>query len=134
MIKPDMLDALSDEELRSVIQQAQALLKRRDEERKAKALTDARALRAKAETDARALLESVGLSLKSLGSKAKKKGRLESPYKGGHLYQHPSEKTLVWKANGQKPNWLRELEARGGRAVEVEITKESGASIKEKRG
>jgi hypothetical protein len=96
------------------------LLKKRDEERKAKALADVRALRAKAESDARALLESVGLSLKSLSGKSKKKGGQGPLYKGGRLYQHPENKALVWKANGQKPNWLRELEARGGKAVEVE--------------
>src|SRR5947207_2122043 len=108
MIKPDTLDALSDEELRTVIAQSQGLLRKRDEERKAKALSDARAL-----------LESVGLSLKNLGGKGKKKGG-QALYKGGRVYQHPTDKALVWKANGQKPNWLRELEAQGGKAVEVE--------------
>jgi hypothetical protein len=42
-------------------------------------------------------------------------------------YQHPSDKTLVWLAKGQKPNWLRELEAEGGKAVEVP---EQGESIR----
>jgi hypothetical protein len=73
MIKLDTLDALNDNELREVINAAETLLKKRDEERKAKALADARALRAKAQNEARALLESVGLSLKSLGGKGKKK-------------------------------------------------------------
>lgn len=120
MIKPDTLGALSDEELRGVIAQSQALLKKRDDDRKAKALSDARALRAKAESDARALLESVGLSLKDIGGKSKKKAEKGTLYKGGRVYQHPTDKALVWKANGQKPNWLRELEARGGKAVELE--------------
>lgn len=120
MIKPDTLGALSDDELRGVIQQSQALLKKRDEDRKAKALSDARALRAKAESDARALLESVGLSLKSLDGKGKKKTGTAPHYKGGRLYRHPQNEALVWKANGQKPNWLRELEAQRGRAVEVD--------------
>jgi hypothetical protein len=30
-------------------------------------------------------------------------------------------KNLIWKANGQKPNWLRELEQRGRKAVEVNV-------------
>jgi hypothetical protein len=114
-----MLDALSDDELRAVIHQSETLLKKRDEERKAKALTDARALRAKAENDARALLESAGLSLKSLGGKGRKKAAKAPLYKGGRVYQHPTDKALIWKANGQKPNWLRELEGRGGKAVQV---------------
>jgi hypothetical protein len=108
MIKPDMLDALSDDELRGVIQQSETLLKKRDEERKAKALNEARAL-----------LQSVGLSLKDVGGKSKKKAGPGPLYKGGRVYQHPTDKTLVWKANGQKPNWLRELEGKGGKAVEV---------------
>lgn len=120
MIKPDSLDALNDNELQEVINHSQTLLKKRDEERKAKALSDARALRAKAETDARALLESVGLSLKSLSGKNKRKSGQAPLYKGGRLYRHPENKALVWKANGQKPNWLRELEAQGGKALEVE--------------
>lgn len=119
MIKPDSLDALNDNELREVINHSQTLLKKRDEERKAKALSDARTLQAKAQNEARALLESVGLSLKSLGGKGKKKAGQGPLYKGGRVYQHPTDKALVWKANGQKPNWLRELETKGGKAVEV---------------
>jgi hypothetical protein len=34
-------------------------------------------------------------------------------------YQHPAKKELTWNAKGQKPNWLRELEAQGGKPVEV---------------
>ena len=109
MIKPDMLDALNDEELKGVIKLSEELLKKRDADRKAKALSDARAL-----------LASAGLSLKDIGAKPKKKARAGPVYKGGRVYQHPSDKTLVWKANGQKPNWLRELEAQGGRAMEVQ--------------
>ena len=108
MINPNMLDGLNDEQLRGVINESQRLLKKRDEERKAKALSDARTL-----------LASVGLSLKSLSGKGKKKTGEASLYKGGHLYQHPTDKTLVWNAKGQKPNWLREVEGRGGKAVEV---------------
>jgi hypothetical protein len=104
-----MLDGLNDEELRGIIGESQRLLKKRDEERKAKALSDARTL-----------LASVGLSLKSLGGGKGKKKAGEGPlYKGGHLYQHPTNKALVWNAKGQKPNWLRELEGQGGKAVEV---------------
>lgn len=108
MINPGMLDGLNDEQLRGVISESQRLLKKRDEERKAKALSDARTL-----------LASVGLSVKDLGGKAKKKAGEASLYKGGHLYQHPTNKALVWNAKGQKPNWLRELEGQGGKAVEV---------------
>jgi DNA-binding protein H-NS len=128
MIKPDSLDALNDNELREVINQSETLLRKRDEERKAKALADVRALKAKAESDARALLESVGLTLKSLHGKGRKKGGQGPLYKGGRLYQHPTETALVWKANGQKPNWLRELEAKGGKALEVEVANDSARS------
>lgn len=62
-----------------------------------------------------------GLSLKSLSGKSKKKGG-HPLYKGRRVYQHPDDKALVWKANG-----LRELEAKGGRAVEVETASENAS-------
>lgn len=108
MINIATLDALQDDELRSVIQQSETLLKKRDEERKAKAVVDARAI-----------LAAAGLSLKDLNGNGKKKPK-EAIYRGGRTYRHPSNKALVWNAKGQKPNWLRELEASGQKAVEVE--------------
>jgi DNA-binding protein H-NS len=107
-MKPDTLDALNDDELRALIERAQGLLRQRDEDRKAKALGDAKAI-----------LASVGLSLKDLGGKAKGKPAKSVAYQGGHQYQHPTNKTLTWNAKGQKPRWLRELEAAGERAVEM---------------
>jgi hypothetical protein len=121
MITGDMLGALKDEELHWVINHSQELLKTRDADRKAKALADARALQAKAQSEARTLLESVGLSLQNLGGRAKGKAGRKSLYKAGCVYQHPSDKNLIWKANGQKPNWLRELEGQGGKAVAIEM-------------
>ena len=103
-MNPDMLDALNDDELRRVIARAQELLKTHDREHKGQALEQARAL-----------LSSVGLSLKAVSGKGAKR----SPaYRGGHHYQHPSKPDLVWNAKGQKPNWLRELEREGGKAIE----------------
>ena len=40
-------------------------------------------------------------------------------YQGGRTYRHPSNPDLAWNAKGQKPNWLRSLEAEGGKPVEV---------------
>lgn len=104
----DTLEGLEDADLRAVIARAQELLEQHDRERKAKALSDARAL-----------LESVGLSLKDVAA-GKAKAVKAPAYKGGHIYEHPGNKTLTWNAKGQKPNWLRELEASGGKAVEIE--------------
>jgi hypothetical protein len=103
-MKPDTLDALNDDELRGVIAKANELLKTRDKERKDHALEQARTL-----------LSSVGLSLKDVAGKSAKRSVV---YCGGHHYQHPSKPDLVWNAKGQKPNWLRELEREGGKAVE----------------
>jgi hypothetical protein len=105
---------------------------RSDEERKAKALSEARALRAKADDYARTPLESVGLSLKSLSGKNKRKGVHGPLYKGGRLYQQPSDQKLVWKANGQKSNWLRELEAKAGSLLRLpafELRAELGGDL-----
>lgn len=108
MIKPDMLDAFSDEELGEVKVLADKLLKHRDEDRKAKALEEARAT-----------LAAAGLTFKDL-SRARIKPAKWPSYKGGHMYQHPANKSLVWNAKGQKPKWLRELEAEGRQALKVD--------------
>ncbi len=113
-----MLDALNDDELRAVITHANELLKAHDEERKAKALADARALKARALTDARAVLASVGLSLKDMGAKKARSGKPPA-YHVGRNYQHPTNKDLTWNGKGKKPAWLAGIEAEGGMAVEV---------------
>jgi len=108
-MKPETLDALKDDELRAVIGRAEELLKQHDRERKAKALEDARAI-----------LASAGLTLRDVASKATGANRGKvTAYRSGHHYQHPARKELVWTAKGQKPNWLRELEKEGSRAVEI---------------
>src|SRR5271156_5297304 len=94
------LDALNDGELRAVIGRANELLKAHDEERKAKAVADARALKAKALTDARAVLASVGLSLKDMGAKKARSGKPPA-YHIGRNYQHPTNKNLRWSGKGQ---------------------------------
>jgi DNA-binding protein H-NS len=108
-MKPDMLDALGDDELRAIGARCDVLLKQHDTERKEKAI-------AKAAVD----LAAVGISLKDLAkAKFQKKGNVKGPtYHAGHQYQHPTNKALTWNAKGQKPNWLRELENGGGKAVE----------------
>ena len=108
-MKLETLDVLRDEDLRAVIGHAEKLLKQHDRERKDKALEDARAI-----------LASAGLSLRDVASKATSANRGKTPaYHSGHHYQHPGNKQLVWTAKGQKPRWLRELEAEGKRPVEV---------------
>ena len=108
-MKLDMLDDLKDDELRAAIGHAQGLLKQRDDARKAKALADASAA-----------LAAVGLTLKDLvHGKARAKGAKAPAYHAGRQYQNPGNKTLVWNGKGQKPNWLRQVEAQGGRALEL---------------
>jgi hypothetical protein len=109
-----MLESLSDEELREVIARSEDLLKERDRDRKEHALVEARTL-----------LSSVGLSLKSVAGKSVRRAAV---YRGGRLYHHPAKPELVWNAKGQKPNWLRELEKNGGRAVEVTETANDNAT------
>src|SRR5258708_5183887 len=100
MITVATLDALQDDELRTTIEQAGGLLKRRDEERKAKAISDARAT-----------LAAVGLTLKDL-NKPKKNGK-GPVYHTGHIYQHPVNKALTWNGKGKRPGWVAELDAEG---------------------
>ena len=105
----DSLEKCADDELEGVIARCNELLKQRDRQRKDKALEEARAI-----------LASAGLSLKDIASGKPKNGKGKGPnYHAGKQYQHPSNKALTWNAKGQKPNWLRELEASGGKAVEL---------------
>jgi hypothetical protein len=108
MVSMATLEGLQDGELKQVIEQSNEILKRRDEERKAKAMLDARAI-----------LAAAGLTLKDIQHNGNKKAGRGPFYIGGHTYQHPSNKALAWNAKGQKPNWLRELEAEGGKAIDI---------------
>jgi hypothetical protein len=112
----EMLQTLTDEQLREVIARSELLLKERDRDRKDHALAEARTL-----------LSSVGLSLKAVAGKA---ARRAAVYRGGRLYRHPAKPELVWNAKGQKPNWLRELEKHGGRAEEIAESASPAAGIK----
>jgi DNA-binding protein H-NS len=108
-MKLETLDTLKDDDLRAIGGRVEELLKQHDRERKEKALEDARTI-----------LASAGLSLRDVASKVKSSKAAKGPvYHGGQRYQHPVKKDQVWTAKGQKPNWLRELEREGGRAVEV---------------
>ena len=109
-LKLDSLNDLKDEELQAAIEHAQTLLKQRDESRKAKAIEEARAI-----------LTGAGLSLKDVASgKSGRNGNGKGPtYHAGHQYQHPSNKMLTWNGKGQKPTWLRDIEASGGKPIEL---------------
>lgn len=108
-MKLDSLTDLKDEELQGVIARSNELLKDRDRQRKEKAVEEARAI-----------LAGAGLSLRDVASgKPQKNGGKGPMYHSGRQYQHPANKGLVWNAKGQKPTWLRELEAAGGKAVEL---------------
>jgi hypothetical protein len=106
-MKLESLETLNDDELRAIISRCNELVAQHDRDRKAKAMEQARAI-----------LAASGLSLKDLAGAriTPAKGPL---YKGGQVYQHPSDKSLVWHAKGQKPKWLREIEANGGTAIEL---------------
>ena len=107
-ISPAMLNELQDAELQTVIEQSQSLLKQRDQERKAKAIEQARAT-----------LAAAGLTLRDLNGNVRKRPGKGPVYHGGHSYQHPANKALVWNGKGKKPGWLVALEAEGKAAVEA---------------
>jgi hypothetical protein len=107
-LKEDSLNELPDDELRTIITRCNELLEQRDRQRKDEALEKARAI-----------LAGAGLSLKDVAAGKQKNGIKGPVYHGGHQYQHPTNKTLVWAAKGKKPAWLVELEASGGKAIEL---------------
>jgi hypothetical protein len=107
MVKPDMLEGFNDDEIREIKLLADAVLKRRDDARKAEAIEEARERLAQA-----------GLTFADV-ARVKTRAAKGPSYKGGHTYQHPANRGLMWNAKGQKPKWLRELESSGGTAVEL---------------
>jgi hypothetical protein len=119
MISTSMLEGLQDDELRDTRGLIDGILQKRDADRKAKAIVDARAVQAKALNEARVVLEAAGLSLKDLGGNGKRKVVQGPVYHSGHTYRHPTNKELTWNARGKKPHWLVALEADGEKAVEV---------------
>jgi DNA-binding protein H-NS len=109
MISIATLNGLQDDELQTVIEQAQGILKQRDDARKAETIDKVRSL-----------LASVGLSLKDVAAgKAHKGNGKGHVYHAGHTYQHPTNKALTWNAKGKKPGWLVALEAEGKTATEI---------------
>ncbi len=106
-----MLDGFNDDDVREIRGLCDKVLKSRDEDRKANALEEAR-------EKARAILSVVGLRLEDL-VKAKAKAAKGPSYKGGQVYQHPTNKALTWQAKGKKPKWLVELESEGERPIEM---------------
>jgi DNA-binding protein H-NS len=111
----DSLERLGDGDLRTVAARCGELLAQHDRERKESALEQAKAT-----------LAAVGLTLKDLNGKTKSRTAKVPAYHGGHTYQHPTNKALIWNAKGQKPRWLRELEAGGVQPVEVQPEKRAG--------
>ena len=107
-MKLEIIDGLKDEELQAVIERAQELLRDRDEKRKDKA-----------REDAIAILAAAGLEPGDLKGTPKRKRTGVAVYKAGHSYQHPDDPTKVWKGTGVRPAWVKELEAKGRKPVEV---------------
>lgn len=105
----DSLEKLGDDELRAVAARCEELLAQHDRQRKDKALEEARAI-----------LAGAGLNLRDVATGKARNGNGKGPvYRAGHQYQHPTNKALSWNGKGQKPNWIRQLEANGGKAVEI---------------
>lgn len=77
----ETLDKMNDAELLQVRTRADELLKKHDEQRKAKALADAKAIRKEAEERERALLASVGLPYKA--TTPKRRRNLRGKHGGG---------------------------------------------------
>ena len=98
MIKEDMLDAYSDEDVQEVRVLCDKVLKSRDDNRKSKAMEQARAT-----------LAAAGLTLNDL-TRTKVRVPQRPKHNAGSSYQHPTNNALIGNGKGQRPKWLRELE------------------------
>jgi hypothetical protein len=107
------------EELEQIRELTQAELEQRKRRRREEAMAEIRRI---AET------ENIPVRF---DAKSRPKKSAKAPlYKSGRSYRHPTDETLVWKANGQKPGWLRELEKEGGRAVEIPVSEKAAMSAR----
>ena len=98
---------MSDEELKELSKKIQALLSKREEQRKDEVAAQIKAL-----------AESAGLTVEISGTeKVKRKGRSKLQPK----FRHPSDSSLTWSGIGAKPKWLREMERSGRSAEEFRI-------------
>lgn len=100
--------AASIEELEQMVALAQSEIEERRRKRREEAMAEIRRI---------AGTEHIAVRFDAR-PKPKKAGKAPV-YQGGRHYRHPSKPDLIWNAKGQKPNWLRELEAEGRRAVEL---------------
>ncbi len=98
---PD-ITTLTDNELKELVKNVQALISKREEQR-----------RDEVAAKIKELAESAGLTVEISGAeKTKSKRRKLIP-----KFRHPSDQSLVWSGIGAKPKWLREME-KSGRTLE----------------
>ncbi|HMU89933.1 MAG: H-NS histone family protein [Pseudomonadales bacterium] len=103
---PD-ITTLSDDELKELSKKIQALISKREEQRKDEVAAQIKAL-----------ADSAGLTVEIGGAeKSKRKGRSKLQPK----FRHPSDPSLTWSGIGAKPKWLREMEKNGRRTEEFRI-------------
>lgn len=101
------LSALSLAELKNLLQQIPAEIKRREKDEKAKALKDLEALAAER-----------GFTLDELlGAAKEKKERAPVAAK----YRHPQDSDLAWTGRGRQPKWIVEFLAAGGTLKQLSI-------------
>jgi DNA-binding protein H-NS len=108
-MKLDSLEGLKDDELQQVVARANELLDARKQQKRHEAIEQARAA-----------LAAAGLTVDDLRRSSKKSGKKAGPtYSTGGRYQHPDNPSQVWAGKGKKPHWLRDLEKKGGKPVEL---------------
>ncbi len=109
MISKATLNELQDDGLRSTKVLIDEILRERDEDRKSKAIIQAKAT-----------LAAVGLSFDDLKGRGRGKSAKGPVYQSGQAYQHPADKALVWNGKGKKPGWLLNLEGEGKTPLAVQ--------------
>jgi DNA-binding protein H-NS len=116
------LEQFDDTQLTAIAVRCEEIKKRRKEELQARTLREIAAKEAEHEAWKRAQREAAGLPLEDEKPKGKraKKPKKESPYKSGHIYQHPETKQ-EWNGHGKAPSWVGELEAKGLKPIDKGI-------------
>lgn len=104
------LEQLSEEELSAVIDNAQRILKQKQESKRREVLSQIKEL-----------ASAIGVNVEISDTTAKKSAAPRQGYKVPPKYQNPKNLSQQWSGRGMMPKWLRELVAQGHSQEEFKV-------------
>lgn len=104
------LDGLTEEELGAMIEDAQRILKHKQESKRREVMSQIKELASK-----------IGVNVEISDTAAPRKVAARQGYKVPAKYQNPKNLTQQWSGRGMMPKWLRELVDQGRTLEEFKV-------------